>query len=303
MIGLWRWWVRSWSAEEPPLTLAIVRIAVGLTLLLECSSLWAPDVLDPLFTPLSAGGLATGDGGVWVSALGGPTAATAPGLLAAISALSVCLVVGLGGRLTSLLLLQALIALHALPYDVGGGVDRLLINVVFLLLLGQSTATLSVDCRLRTGAWRSQAPVRAFPRYLMVVQLVVLYVTAGALKTSGWGWPFPAVYRALQRPAYARWDGAWLADVYPLTQLGTAVTWWWEATFFVLGLWFVARRGVFGDVWAARARRWDLRWPYLGVGLIMHLSLLVMLNIGRFVPLTLCLYLAFVDPDEWTPSR
>jgi hypothetical protein len=152
----------------------------------------------------------------------------------------------------------------------------------------------------RGGRCHRGAPVPAFPRYLMVFQVIVLYFMAGYLKTTGWSYPYEAVYRSLLRPTCVRWETGLVGYLYPLTQLGTVVTWWWEVSFFIMGLWFLARRGVLGARWTARAVRRDLRIPYLGIGLIMHGSLLLMLNIGSFVVFTLCFYLAFVEPEEWS---
>ena len=62
------------------------------------------------------------------------------------------------------------------------GDDRLLTNALWLLVLSRSTATLSLDCRLRTGQWVSSVLVPAWPRYLALYQLVLVYGTTGLQK-------------------------------------------------------------------------------------------------------------------------
>ncbi|MFT5684627.1 MAG: hypothetical protein ACI8RZ_005571 [Myxococcota bacterium] len=304
MISLWLRWVRFWSTVEAPQTMAVVRIVVGLIIAVDFALMLSAGIIDPLYVPIAEGGFAPGSGGPWLALLGGPSTATAYGLTITAMVSAGLLCVGLGGRLTAFVLLQVLITFHGLPIDIGGGYDRLILNMVFLLMLSRSTATLSIDCRLRTGSWHSTAPIMAFPRYLMVAQLVVMYVMTGLHKTGpSWESPYPAVYRALLRPTYARWEASWMGDLYPLTQLGTWAAWWWEVSFVVLGLWFVARRGVLGTGAHALAKRIDLRIPYLGIGLLMHMTLWVMMNIGPFSAITLSYYLAFIEPEEWTKRR
>ena len=50
----------------------------------------------------------------------------------------------------------------------------------------------------------------------------------------------------------------------------------------------------------ATGRRWfpDLRWPFLGFGVLMHLSIWAMMYVVWFTPLVLGGYLAFLRPAE-----
>lgn len=135
-------------------------------------------------------------------------------------------------------------------------------------------------------------------RYLGVFQLVVMYVSTGLAKNgNGWWYPWDAVYLALQRWPYVRWgELPWLADVFPLTQVATVASWWWEVLFVVLGAWFLAHWGWLGTRLEVHASRFDLRWPFLGTGLVVHGVLALFLNLGTFTAVTLAFYLLCLDP-------
>ena len=143
-------------------------------------------------------------------------------------------------------------------------------------------------------------------RRLFIAQLTIVYVATGVMKAgSTWsvmdGWS--ALYLALNLPGIARWPGDWAAWVYPLTQVGTFVSKWWEITFFLVPLNLFLRRRPNASV-PRRGRlrrllaRWDLRLPYLGLGLVMHLSLTVLLDLGLFSAAMVSLYPCLFFPHE-----
>ena len=147
--------------------------------------------------------------------------------------------------------------------------------------------------------WTSDRLVFAWPRYLLVHQLVVMYVATGIGKTSSlWDPPFHALYYALHRMPYIRMEAPWLSDILPLLQIGAVTTYWWETTFFLVGLWFMAVNGWLGARLRPIAHKYDLRWPYLGVGFVMHMLVLVTLDVGPFTWVTFVYYLPLFSPDE-----
>ncbi len=298
----WNVWVDAWSATERGTSMALFRLVMGAFLVLDM--LWALQLVDPLYIPQREGGLAVSRPRFWsIEMLGGPSADLAWDLHYVALALSVLFFVGFGGRITALLLGQVLVAIHSLPLDIGGGYDRLLYNALWLFVLGNGTATLSVDCKLWTGSWRSDQPILAFARYLAVWQVVTMYVsTALAKGGSTWNWPFEAVFRAFLRSTYARWNEyqAGLAvDLYHFTRLGTFVAWWWEVSFFILGLWYLARNGWLGEQLHESANRYDLRVPWLAIGLWTHMLLWVLMDLGWFTGFTLAFYILLYRPEEW----
>ena len=175
-------------------------------------------------------------------------------------------------------------------------------SALWLLFLADSNRTLSLDCRLRTGRWTSQRPVPAWPRYLAVLQLVVLYGATGLHKLGATWLPtggYSALYWALQDAVFRRLETAWVAWVYPLTQLGTFVAWSFEVLSPLLLLVFYCR--------ATRARpgrlralvnRWDLRAPYTLVGLCLHLGILALFEVGPFSYISLSFYFCLWRPEE-----
>jgi hypothetical protein len=213
------------------------------------------------------------------------------------------LLVGLGGRLTALVALETYLGLWQLNTDACGGYDWLLTNGLWLLVLASSTATLALDCRLRTGRWLSDEPVSAWPRYLAIYQIVVVYWSTGMHKVSGTWTPaggFSALYYILQEPTWQRWDMSWLAWVYPLTQLGTATTWAWELTapLLLLVLWYRRTSNRPGGL-RALSNRLPLRGFWVAIGLAVHVGILVLMDVGPFSLIALSYYVCLWTPHEW----
>lgn len=301
----WNRWVDAWSAREHGRSLAWFRMAMGLLVFLDTLSLVIAGVVDPLYRPLAEGGLAPATKFFHpVLAALGASMELSWATITACLVLSVLVGVGLGGRVVAFLLLQAVLLLHALPDDVGGGYDRLVTNGLFLLVVGDATATHSLDCWLRTGRWTTDRPIAALARYLGIFQLVVVYTATGFGKHGeGWFYPWDAVFHALQRLPYVRSESlAWLGYAYPLTRVGTVVAWWWEALFPLAGLWWVGHLGWAGPIWKRRCDRIDLRWPFLGLGLVTHGVLTATLNVGTFGAVTLIFYLLWLDPPGSSPA-
>jgi hypothetical protein len=207
---------------------------------------------------------------------------------------------GLGGRAPIFILLQLWLAIIAIHPTTGGGHDRLFSNGLWLLVLGPSTATMSLDCRLRSGSWVDLTPVPAWTRYLLVLQLVLMYTVTGLAKQGpSWGAAedYRALYYSLLLPSWQKMDLTWIAHVFPLTQLGTIVAWWWEASWGLVLLWFLmrARRPSHPGV-----ARYDVRALYVGVGLVTHGVLWFTMNLGPFSAITMAYYVVLWNHAEWT---
>ncbi|HNH50206.1 MAG TPA: HTTM domain-containing protein, partial [Myxococcota bacterium] len=208
------------------------------------------------------------------------------------------LMTGLSGRLAAFVCLQGCLTLYPLNRMAGGGHDRVITNALWLLVLADSARTLSLSARRRTGRWLDPTPVPAWPRYLMVGQLVAMYTATGLQKVTPewfWGGDYLAVYNMLLVPAWARWDLApVLGLLAPLAQVATALTWLWESSFWVVGLWLLLRG--FGS--SSRLLRYDLRSGYAALGLCFHLGLLLLADLGPFSLISLALYPALYHPAE-----
>jgi hypothetical protein len=308
MKRLWAAWVELLSHREPGTSLARFRIAVALVVLYALLSMIAADLVEVMWVDARYGGLQTLSTRHWlVTLLGGRTPAAAWTLVGSGLVLASLLAVGLGGRLTALLTLQVYYALTSAQGTLAGGYDTLATNALWILVLAESTATLSLDCRRRTGRFTSDRLVPAWPRYLVILQLVVVYCATGLHKLSPvWtpGGDCSALYWVFQEPTWRRFDMSWTAWVFPLTQLATAVTWWWEvlAPLLLVVYWarYTAERG--GRVRRA-LNRFDLRKAWAAIGVGLHLGILILLNVGPFSWISLAYYTCLIPPTAHGATR
>lgn len=174
--------------------------------------------------------------------------------------------------------------LYALP-------DHLHTAIATLLVLMPTGRGLSLDAR-----WRGKGgPVPVWCRRIVQLQIAVVYVATGVLK-SGVTWKDgTALYYTLVNPYNRHFvlDRA-LALLQPWVL--RPMTWAvlvWEVGFggFVALHWL--REGL------GRPRRFpDLRKPFLGFGVLMHVGIQVMLYVEWFTPLMIAAYTAFLTPDE-----
>lgn len=295
-----RWWARWVAAvhvEEPVLGLALFRIAIGLTVAWTLTRIVALGSMEALWFPQDEGGILPLTGDWRWRLVGGASARATVGVTALAFGGALLVAAGVGTRLAAFLCGQALIALFSLVPETGGGHDRLLTNALWLLVFAPSDHSLSLECRWRTGRWVDAAPRADVVRWLAILQICVVYGVTGWQKMGPEWWPwggYAAVYRSVLIPDWSRFDLApVLGHAYPLTQLGTAVTMAWECTFPLVGLWYWGRHRRPG--W----QRWDLRVPYFVVGLVMHGTLEVLMNLGPFAWSTLAFYLCFFDAEDW----
>ncbi len=302
----WNAWVELLSVREPGTTLAALRIGVGLVLLYSVLSVMAAGLVEVMWVDAAYGGLQTLDTPHWLArVLGGRTPGTAWTLGWASLALGTMLVLGYGGRVTAFATLQVYSATVDTKYTLTGGYDAMICNALWLLVLAESTATLSLDCRRRTGAWIGDREVAAWPRYLFIFQLVVVYGTTGLHKLSPvWtpGGSHSALYWVFQDPTWRRWDMDWTASIYGLTQIATAVAWWWEVLApLLLWVYWLRHTAERGGRLRAFVHKYDPRILFVAIGITLHVSILVSVNVGPFSWISMTYYLSMIPPDRWPP--
>ncbi|HEU4403680.1 MAG TPA: HTTM domain-containing protein [Polyangiaceae bacterium] len=302
-----RAWVSFWDRREHPASLALVRIFVAATIAADYAQVAALGLVGVLWAPAAEGGLSAARPGAPLCqafAWFGPSAATARAVFGVALASALCLGVGLFSRASALVLLLASAQLgHILP-DGDRGIDTLLRNALVVLCLSPAGETWSVDARRRRGAWSAPAGLLApaWPRYLLVAQLVVLYFSAGAQKLSSpWSAAggYSALYYLLNHPHYATFDFRWTGRVYPLTQFGTFMTLLFEqsAPLVPLALYYRATRERPGRLRRLFNRsRFFAAWVFTGAA--FHLLLAVTMNLGIFPWGVLALYPALFAPRE-----
>jgi hypothetical protein len=183
--------------------------------------------------------------------------------------------------------------LYALP-------DQLLMALAILLALAPAGRAVAIDAwRRRDGGDGAARLVPVWARHLVQLQLAVMYLATGLLKTGPTWWSEgSALYYALANPFNRHFPIApWFAASQPwLLRPAT-----WGVLLFELGfVGFVALHGL--RRWAIE-RRWarhvpDLRPLVLGFGVAMHLGIQALMFVAWFTPLVLAAYLAFVAPSE-----
>ena len=303
----WQRWVELWDHKEHPRVLGTIRILVGLILLYDFVHLWNLGLVEPLFAPHSSGGIS--------NVMERPVAplvyqwfpvseSTAIGLHVTICVSAFLFTIGLFTRISGLVLLLGL-AQSAQIVPLGDrGIDLMVRNVVFLLLFSQCGAWASVDAKRKSGSfWGDGKDISAWPRHVLILQLIVMYFTAGVQKV-GMDWMpmggFAGLYVVLQDPAVARADFSWLSSYYPLTQLATATTmlFEWLSPFVLLTYHFRNTPEKTGKM-RRFYRRFTPHFYWIGIGVMLHLGIAFTLALGIFPYAMLALYPAFFHPDEW----
>jgi hypothetical protein len=289
-------WHRLWDHHEHPRSLAVLRILVGLVILIDLLEVGRLGLVDLLFVDASLGGIVDVSRAGWVSWLG-PSREAGLALYGAQVLGAGALTIGLRPRLAAVVLALCWAQSALLLPAADRAIDVLLRNVLWILAFSRCGSTCSVD-----AWWRGERAldVPAWPRRLVILQLVLLYFTAGVQKI-GHAWTpmgdFDALFLILQDPAVARFDFGWIRDS-PMallgTRLGTAGTVVWELCSPVVLLGLALRgRGV-----GILARiPWHLIW--VGIGVAFHIGIAVLLDLGIFPMAMLATYSAFVHPDWW----
>ena len=299
----WMFWVTLFARKESASGLAAFRIALGLVVLYSLLSIMASGLIAVLWIDVKHGGFGPLGPGNWLLAwLGGPTPGPVYGMWTVALCGALAMVVGIGGRVSIFVTLQAYNALITINSHTSGGYDLMITNALWLLVFSECMATYSLSCRRKTGAWARAVEISAWPRYLIVFQLLAIYTATGLYKLSADWTPaggYSALYHVYQDPTWRRFDMDFTASVYPLTQIATAMTWHWETSAWLMFLVYYFRytRERPGRL-RALSNRWDLRVPYVAVGLCMHLGILITLNVGPFSWVAFAYYICLFQPDE-----
>jgi hypothetical protein len=298
---LWADWVSLWDGEEDPRVLATIRIAIALVMAYDLVYLYQIGLVETLFAPQEAGGLGDVMGRkpppeayVWL----GGTAQTAWLLWAICLGAIACFGAGLLMPLAGLVFVLAYAQLAwALPLG-DRGIDMMIRNVVLILSFSGANRAWGLDALL----FGRRERVPSWPRYLLVLQIAVMYAMAGVQKTAVTWTPlggYAALYIVLQDPSIARHSFAWLDAVYPLTQLATAATMIFEygAVLVPLSFWWRKTRTRGGWLRAQSNRfRWVRGW--MAIGVLLHLGIAATMSLGIFPWAMLALYPAFLSPAE-----
>jgi hypothetical protein len=304
-VGRWHSWVSFWSARESGESLAAFRILMGLCLLATVGGVLVHDLVAFAWLPSDAGGFRVlRKGPHLVEWLGGLNPRVVWTLVTTALASGALLVLGIGGRLTALVAAQSYLALSSINGMAGGSYQPFLVNGLWLLVLSDSTATWSLSCKLRTGGWTSDRQVAAWPRYLVLVQLAIVYASTGLQKIASVWTPIgglSAIFYVLQDHTWVTFyvPPRLLGWLYPLTQAMTAATWLFEVSWLLMPLYVYYRHTADrGGRLRGLAARTDLRPWFTAFGLSLHVGIALMLEVATFSWITLSFYVAMWRPAE-----
>lgn len=298
-----RAWVELWDRREPATALAVVRILVGLCLLGDLLQVAWLDLVTAAWAP-PPDGLGHGAGArPWVVRWLGAGPGTAHTLWWAATAAAAALTLGLATRVAAVAVVLLSAQLAMISPDGDRGIDAVLRAVTLVLACSSCHARWSVDAAVRRAVGRPfPALVPAWPRYLLVAQVVWIYFSGGHNKTMPEWTPvgdFAALGRVLSDPHFARFDPDWVPAVFPLPACATAVTmlFEWGAPLLLLVLWYEATAERPGRLrrWCVRLR---VRWIWIATGVLFHLGIALTLRLGVFPWGMLALYPVLLRADE-----
>jgi hypothetical protein len=300
----WRRWVAFLSRREDGASLAACRIVAATTVCGHLAWMWKSGVAMGVWVDRTHGGMRSLDAG-WLGHVGGLTPFNVHALLLLGILASASMAAGLFTRVACIATWLAFRTLTGINDHCGGASDDLLVNTLFLLMLSACGTSWSLDARRRSAAGEASGDglVPAWPRYLLVLQLVLMYWMTALQKVSiGWipGGPLDALWFILQQPTWQRASMRWLAPLYPLTQAATLATWIFEqsAPLFLLACWFRLTRERAGRL-RAWSNRVDARGIYLAIGLVLHIGIFFTMEVGPFLGAVLALYACCIAPGEW----
>jgi uncharacterized membrane protein YphA (DoxX/SURF4 family) len=298
LVRAWRWWVALCDRREPATAQALVRITVATVLLVDLLMVWRLDLVRVLWTPPPVGFAFPYDG--WSRIFGDDQAVVLFGLC--VGGL-VTLLLGAATRLACVVVVVAGAQLGHLAPDGERGIDTLLRIVVAILAFSHGHAKWSVDAWVRRRLGRPfPREVPAWPRYLLLLQLLWVYSSGGQNKAGAeWGpmGNFAALGNALTDPHFARFAPGWVGAIDPLPRIATAVTMAFEFTapIYLVLMYFAATRERPGRL-RRICNRLHLRWLWIATGLAFQLGIAIGLDLGIFPWGMLALYPVLLLPEE-----
>lgn len=291
--------------RETATSVALFRILLSFGLLLGLTLIAQAEALSAIWYPQQDGGIFPLTSRHWIfTILGGVNSGSVYALYSLAWVTGAMCLVGFGGRATILVCQQVVVALRTLNPNATGGYDSLIVMGLLLLLFTRPTETLSVDCLLLRGRWTSAKRISAWPRALIVFQVLFMYSMTG-LQKIGYAWTpmgdYLALHYILNDPTWLRYDLATLpVATHRLLQLGTAVTWHWEQCSLLLLLHWYYRCTQAGPRWLSRwFCNFDLRKAWATIGVTMHAGILALLDVGPFSFVSLAYYACLWSPREW----
>lgn len=303
----WARWVELWDEREPATSLVLIRISLAAVVLVDLAIAAAHGVVTWLWAPPASGGIASWDAvhGPLFQRIFPATAGSAWLLWSGLVVSALCVGCGFFTRVAALghVWLSAQAAL--LNDSADRAIDRLIRIVFLILVLSPAGSSWSVDAKRATGSFRGAGgAVPAWARYLILGQLVLVYLGAGLAKGGTHWYPwggYNALYLTLRDPIISSLDPRWLEQpvAYASTRVATALTHLWElaAPLVLVAAYYRRTQNRPG-----RVRRFFNHIPvrdiYVIAGIVFHLTLALVLRLGIFPFAMLACFPAFFRPQE-----
>jgi len=296
----WSRWTALLETREAATSLALCRILTGFTLIHGLFRMGSSGAWSAVWVDAAHGGV-LGLASPWLGWLHPGTRAETARVMAVAACGAVLMTVGLCTRLGILL---AWLGARALSTSIVIGPqtsDFVLFNLLLPLACSGCGRSLSLDSLL----FRRSHEVMAWPRYVLIGQMTLMYWASGVQKiSSGWipGGSLDAVWYILQ---WTHWlkrpiSIEALAPWYWVTRLLTLGTWLLEnsAPLLLLAFWYRHTRERPG-----RARAWfnrlDVRSIYVASALLMHIGIWATLEVGEFLGYCTAYAVCCYTPCEW----
>lgn len=292
----WRAWRALWDGDDDPLPLVVVRVVLPLVFLWDFYEVWRMHLVVPFWGPGAAGGMGDPEGRTTVTELYRYFPATVQTTHAAfyvLCASTLCISLGLLLPVSCIVTVLVYAQFATVLSGADRGIDTMFRNVLCILAFSGASRAWGLDALL----FGKRARIEAWPRRLLVLQVVVMYFMAGVQKAAVAWWPwggFSALFIILQDLAVARHPFEWLRTYYPLTQLLTAVTmlFEWGAGLVPFAFWCRATRTRPGWLRAQLNRVGFVPW-WLLLGVGMHLGIAGTMQLGIFPFAMMAMYPAF----------
>lgn len=181
--------------------------------------------------------------------------------------------------------------------NVKNGGDDVQQLIIFLLMFSPCGAALSLDQLRRRKKLRALGKgdvcepvyIKPWALRLFQIQLCVLYFTTGIAKLGAYGldfasnawWNGTALHYVLNDITLTRWPFAQVPQPLWMTAILTYISVWWETLFPFLIIW-------------KRTRKWALYF-----GLLFHIGIYIMIEVGWFSFYTMTVYAAFIPSVYW----
>ena len=304
---LWSAWVALWDRREDVTALASVRIILALVILYDNVQILLHDLVVPLYA-VPPDGYADNYPGWSLKLLGhGPHGTTI--LFWTVMIATLAMLTGTFTRLACAVYVVVSSQLAYLAPQGDRGIDMMIRIFIGVLAFSQSHARWSVDSLLRRAIRRPYSRlVPAWPRYLLMLQLVWIYFSGGVNKSGAeWGplGGFLALANTLADPHFARFAPGYIPTILPITRIATAVTVTFEITSPIwLLLYYFADTPPPANQATRIARlreflnRRHARWIWMATGASFHVGIAVTMRLGIFPFGMLALYPTLLMPRE-----